>query len=167
MSNSLTNPTVPILATAAATTAIAAYLNAKHHIHHDLVNGRGGLTPTQKDLDFLASRVDQKRILNYHILSEQAAKQPNHPALIFEGRTWSYAELMDGVTRVGNWLVEELGVAVGEVVAIDGGNSPEYLLLWFALDAVGASISFVNWNLTGEGLVPCVKVCFLPYRVPP
>jgi acyl-coenzyme A synthetase/AMP-(fatty) acid ligase len=69
-------------------------------------------------------------------------------------------DLLDGVTRVGNWLIEELDVGVGEVVAVDGGNSPEYLLLWFALDAVGASISFVNWNLTGEGLVHCVKVWF-------
>jgi len=51
-----------------------------------------------------------------------------------------------------------LGIEVGEVVAIDGGNSPEYLMLWFALDAIGAIVSFVNWNLTGEGLVHCVKV---------
>ena len=54
--------------------------------------------------------------------------------------------------------MKDLGVKVGEVVAIDGGNSAEYLLLWFALDAIGAIMSFVNWNLTGAGLVHCVKV---------
>ena len=54
--------------------------------------------------------------------------------------------------------MKDLGVKVGEVVAIDGGNSAEYLLLWFALDAIGAITSFVNWNLTGAGLVHCVKV---------
>lgn len=43
-------------------------------------------------------------------------------------------------------------------MAIDGGNSPEYLMLWFALDAIGAVTSFVNWNLTGAGLVHCAKV---------
>jgi acyl-CoA synthetase (AMP-forming)/AMP-acid ligase II len=52
----------------------------------------------------------------------------------------------------------DLGIGIDEVVAIDGGNSPEYLMLWFALDAIGAVTSFVNWNLTGAGLVHCAKV---------
>jgi acyl-CoA synthetase (AMP-forming)/AMP-acid ligase II len=54
--------------------------------------------------------------------------------------------------------MNDMGVGVEEVVAIDGGNSPEYLMLWFALDAIGAVTSFVNWNLTGDGLVHCAKV---------
>lgn len=62
---------------------------------------------------------------------------------------------------MGNWLIDDLGIQVDEVVAMDGGNSPEYLMLWFALDAIGAVPSFVNWNLTGTGLVHCVKVSLL------
>ena len=58
-------------------------------------------------------------------------------------------------------LLDDLGIQVDEVVAMDGGNSPEYLMLWFALDAIGAVPSFVNWNLTGTGLVHCVKVSLL------
>jgi acyl-CoA synthetase (AMP-forming)/AMP-acid ligase II len=57
--------------------------------------------------------------------------------------------------------MNDMGVGVEEVVAIDGGNSPEYLMLWFALDAIGAVTSFVNWNLTGDGLVHCAKVRFV------
>ena len=68
---------------------------------------------------------------------------------------------------MGNWLVDDLQVGIGEVVAIDGGNSPEYLMLWFALDAVGAIVSFVNWNLTGEGLVHCIKVRYTPHSSHP
>lgn len=62
---------------------------------------------------------------------------------------------------MGNWLIDDLGIQVDEVVAMDGGNSPGYLMLWFALDAIGAVPSFVNWNLTGTGLVHCVKVSLL------
>lgn len=111
-------------------------------------------------MDWLASRATTQRTLTYHILEAQALAQPSHPFLIFEGQTWTYREFLECVTRVGNWLVDELGVEVGEVVAIDGGNSAEYMMLWFALDAVGAVISFINWNLTGDGLVHCVKVSF-------
>ncbi|KAF2463380.1 long-chain fatty acid transporter-like protein [Lindgomyces ingoldianus] len=90
---------------------------------------------------------------------------PNHPFLIFEGKTWTYRQFFEYVTKVGNWLMNELGIKVGEIVAIDGGNCAEYLMLWFALDAIGAVISFVNWNLTGAGLVHCVKLCESRYLI--
>jgi acyl-CoA synthetase (AMP-forming)/AMP-acid ligase II len=66
--------------------------------------------------------------------------------------------MLDGVTRTANWLVDELGVAVGEVVALDGGNCVEYLLCWWAIEAVGGVVAKVNYNLSGEVLVGCVKV---------
>lgn len=148
-----------VAAGAAGTAALAAYLNAKFHIAHDLKHARGGLAPTQDVVDFLTDSVVKKRVLTYHIWEQQALRnRPNHPFLIFEGKTWTYGEFFDAIVRVGNWLMSDLGVQVGEVVAIDGGNSPEYLMLWFALDAIGASISFINWNLTGAGLVHCAKV---------
>jgi long-subunit acyl-CoA synthetase (AMP-forming) len=148
-----------ITAGAAGAAALAAYLNAKFHIVYDLKNARGGLAPTQAVIDFITERAMKKRVLNYHIWEDQALRnRPNHPFLIFEGKTWTYKEFFDAIIRVGNWLMNDLGVQVGEVVAIDGGNSPEYLMLWFALDAIGASISYINWNLTGAGLVHCTKV---------
>lgn len=151
--------TVPILAGAAGASAVAAYLNAKFHIVHDYKNARGGLAPSQEVTDFITDRVIRKRVLTYHVFEDHALRsQPNHPFLIFEGKTWTYKEFFDCIIRVGNWLMNDLGIGVEEVVAINGGNSPEYLMLWFALDAIGAVSSFVNWNLTGAGLVHCAKV---------
>jgi hypothetical protein len=149
---------VPVIAGAAGTAALAAYLNAKHHIVHDIRNARGGLAPTQDVTDFITDRAIRKRVLTYHVFEDQVNKQPNHPFLIFEGKTWTYKEFFKAFTKVGNWLIDDLGIQVDEIVAIDGGNSPEYLMLWFALDAIGAVASFVNWNLTGAGLIHCVKV---------
>lgn len=51
-----------------------------------------------------------------------------------------------------------LGIEKTEVVALDGPNSSGYLLLWFALEGIGARPAFINCNLTGEGLGHCVKV---------
>lgn len=106
----------------------------------------------------MADRVARKRLLLYHVFEDQVSKKPNHTFLIFEGQTWTYKEFFESVNRVANWLMNDLGIQVEEVVAIDGGNSPEYLMLWFALDAIGAVVSFVNCNLTGPGLVHCAKV---------
>lgn len=158
---------VPALATVASLTALSAYLDAKFHIRHDLRNGRSGLTPTASQLDWFANRAAQSRLLTYHVLEEQAASQPEHPFVIFEGRTWSYGEFFERVKCVANWLKDDIGVGKNrgelkegevEMVAIDGGNSVEYLLVWFALESLGAAMAFVNCNLTGEGLLHCVKV---------
>lgn len=116
------------------------------------------MTQSSEVIDFMNSRVAQKRVLTHHIFQDQVQKQPNHPFLIFEGKTWSYKEFSEAYTRVANWLIDGLGVQVGEMVAIDGGNSPEHLMLWLAVDAVGAATSFLNWNLTGAGLIHCIKV---------
>lgn len=148
-----------IAAGAAGTAALAAYLNAKFHIAYDLKHARGGLAPSQDVLDFITERIVKRRVLTYHVLEDQALRnRPNDPFLVFEGNTWTYKQFFEAITGVGNWLMNDLGVQVGEMVAIDGGNSPEYLMLWFALDAIGATISYINWNLTGAGLVHCAKV---------
>lgn len=54
--------------------------------------------------------------------------------------------------------MKDLGIERNEVVALDGPNSSGYLLLWFALEGIGACPAFINCNLTGEGLGHCVKV---------
>jgi acyl-CoA synthetase (AMP-forming)/AMP-acid ligase II len=54
--------------------------------------------------------------------------------------------------------MSELGVKEGEIVALDGGNTPEYMVLWYALEGVGAVPSFVNNNLTGKSLLHCISV---------
>jgi acyl-CoA synthetase (AMP-forming)/AMP-acid ligase II len=103
--------------------------------------------------------VARKRLLNYHVFEDHALRNfPDQTFLMFEGKSWTYKEFFECITRVGNWLMNDLGIEVDEVVAINGGNSPEYLMLWFGLDAIGAVPSFVNWQLTGAGLVHCAKV---------
>jgi acyl-CoA synthetase (AMP-forming)/AMP-acid ligase II len=142
---------------------VSAYLNAKFHIVNDIKNPRAGLIPKPDVVKYLGSRVAAKRVLVFHIIEEHALyNRPNHPFLIFEGKTWTYRQFYNCIINVANWLMNDLGIETGEMVAIDGGNSPEYYMLWFALDAIGAEISFLNWNLTGEGLVHCVKVCRSP-----
>ncbi|KAJ5814797.1 fatty acid transporter protein [Penicillium riverlandense] len=44
------------------------------------------------------------------------------------------------------------------MVALDGPNSPEYLIMSFAIDSVGAVPCFINYNLTSQSLEHCIKV---------
>jgi len=144
----------------AGTAATAAYLDAKYHIRHDLERSGDLNTAAAEAQVFVAKKQAQNRLLMYHLIEDHAlANRPNHLFLEFEGRSWTYRQFYDDLQRVGNWLINDLGVKKGEMVAIDGPNSAEYLMLWFALDGIGACTSFVNCNLTGATLIHSAKVC--------
>jgi len=112
------------------------------------------------NMRFLEDCIRRDQMMTFDILEDQALHQrPNQLFLIFENRTWTYLEFYKCLPRVGNWLMKDLGIQRGEIVALDGGNSPEYLMLWFALEGIGAIPSFVNNHITGQSLVHCIKVC--------
>lgn len=138
--------------------AAAAYLDARFLIRHDLSSAsvNGG---NEAGVKFIAQRFLQGKLLIYHLFEEHAhGPNANNLFLIFEERSWTYKQFFQDIQRVGNWLIG-LGIQKRELVAIDGGNSPEYLLVWFGLEAIGAYPSFVNCNLTSRPLVHCVKLC--------
>ena len=145
------------MAAVAGTAAAAAYADAKFHIRHDLGGGR--LSNTTADAQrFVEEKQAQDRLLIYHFLEDHARIRPNKLFLEYEDRSWTYKQFYDDLQRVGNWLMNDLGVQRDEMVAIDGPNSAEYLMLEFALEGIGACVSFVNSHITGSPLVHSVKV---------
>ena len=98
-------------------------------------------------------------MLIYHTFEEHAlGKNADNLFLMFEDRTWTYKQFFDDILRVANWLMKDLGVKPQENVALDGGNSPEYLMLWFGLEAIRACPAYINCNLTAGSLTHCVKL---------
>ncbi|KAK6422467.1 hypothetical protein LTR95_016673 [Oleoguttula sp. CCFEE 5521] len=149
----------------AGLTATAAYLDAKYHIRHDL--RAGSLEAAAIDgMQFVTERQIANRLLLYHVLEDHAnGKSASNLFLEYEGRTWTYKAFYDDVQRVGNWLLNDLDIQKGEMVALNGPNSAEYLILWFALDGIGARQALINCNLTGEALQHCVKICSARYML--
>ncbi|KAI2462919.1 fatty acid transporter [Annulohypoxylon bovei var. microspora] len=150
-----------IAGAAAGSAAFAAYLDARFHIRNDLKAGSNKKRALKWQSDIL-EQVRTGKTHIYHILEDQA-KDPSLVFIIFEGREYTYAEIYKAVQPVGNWLMKDLGIKKGEMVALDGGNSPEYVMLWFALEAIGASVAFINFNLTANPLVHSVKVAGARY----
>ena len=111
----------------------------------------------------MADRFAKDRLLLYHLLEEHAQNQPNHLFLEYDGRSWTYKQFYDEVQRVGNWLMNDLGIQKREMVALNGPNSAEYLLIMFALEGIGAAVSFINCHLTGTPLTHSVKLCECRY----
>jgi acyl-CoA synthetase (AMP-forming)/AMP-acid ligase II len=114
---------------------------------------------TRELSSFVADEFGKGKGLIYHYFEEHAlGDNANNVFLIFEGRAWTYREFYHDVQLVGNWLIHDLGVQRDEMVALDGPNSPQYVMILLALNAIGAASAYINSNLTAAALVHCVEI---------
>lgn len=78
-------------------------------------------------------------------------------AVIFEGRTLSWAELNSLANRYARQLAAR-GVERGDVISLMMENRIEFLALTVALNKLGATTGYINTNLRGRPLIHCVRV---------
>ena len=94
--------------------------------------------------------------LFYELESHAKSSRANQTWIIFQGKSWTYAQAYDVVLRYGVWLKSK-GVEKGDIVAVDFINSDVFIWVWFGLWSIGASPAFINYNLTGKPLVHTIK----------
>ncbi|WPB08043.1 uncharacterized protein RHO25_012707 [Cercospora beticola] len=154
-----------LAAVAGTAAAAAAYLDAKYHIRADL--SKGSLDQAATDAqNFMAEKAAKNEMTMYHAIKNWAKQDiPDHLFLEYESRSWTYKQFYQAVSRVGNWLMSDLGIQRGEMIALSGPNSAEYLMIWFAIDGIGGQQSFINHNLTGKALSHCAKLCGTRYML--
>lgn len=87
------------------------------------------------------------------------AKLPNATALVFEDRTWTYAETDAQVSRVAGWLAEVGGIGHGDRVVLALPNCPEFLLAYWATLRLGAVVAPVNTRLRADELQYVLQNC--------
>jgi fatty-acyl-CoA synthase len=91
-----------------------------------------------------------------HWVRTWAQRQPNKPALIYEGRVISYAELESGASTTAKWL-RSMGVSNSDRVAVLLRNCPEFVELFLACSQVGAIFVPLNHRSTGKELAYLLK----------
>lgn len=104
-------------------------------------------------------RERRDRINTFYTLEDRATSRDtaNNIYLMFQDRTWTYAQCFEMALKYGNWLKTKYNLKKGDVVAIDLQNSDHYILLCFGLWSIGAKPAFINYNLTGKALTHCVQ----------
>lgn len=80
------------------------------------------------------------------LLRGHAAQRPDAPALTFEGRTYSFAQLDASSSRAAQALRAE-GVQPGDRVAVLMRNCAEFVEMILACGKVGAILVGLNWRL--------------------
>ncbi|KAH8817008.1 hypothetical protein F5884DRAFT_778187 [Xylogone sp. PMI_703] len=92
----------------------------------------------------------------YHMLE---IADPNADALWFEGKTWTYRQMLEEVNSLVQHLTSlPVPIKAGNIVVVMTTNSPEMVWTIYALSAIGAYPSLVNTSLKGAVLKHCVDV---------
>ncbi|KAH7018463.1 AMP-binding enzyme [Microdochium trichocladiopsis] len=133
-----------------------AYLNAKTGFWYDRQLLRGMFAAVRADKVWESS----DRYSGFYRLEELATKpsSANAAFLVFQGRTWTYAQAYEQAKRYGNWLKARYDIKPKDIVAMNMMNSDHYVLLTFGLWSIGARPAYINYNLAGPALVHCVSI---------
>ena len=89
---------------------------------------------------------------------EMADKNKNNEAIVFEGESWTYAQLEERANRYAHW-VQEQNIGSGQVLALLMQNRSEYIAAWLGILKSGNTASLINNNLSGKALAHSINVC--------
>lgn len=100
-----------------------------------------------------------ERPASVHALLEQAvAQHADSDAMVCMGQRWSYRQLDTEVARIASGLAAQ-GVAAGERVALFMGNRPEFVVVLFAVQRLGAIAVPIGEREQRPGLAYMLQQC--------
>ena len=76
---------------------------------------------------------------------------PDRPFIIFEGRSWSFAQFQERAVRLANAL-KGLGVQKGDRIGMLHVNCPQYVEAYFAAAKIGAIFVPINFRAKADEL---------------
>lgn len=91
----------------------------------------------------LGRQILREGLKSHLIYTIHGTRDPDRPALIFEGKTTTWGELLDRVRRVANHLMA-WGVKPGDAVALMLPNRPEFIEADAAARRIGADTAYIN-----------------------
>ncbi len=111
--------------------------------------------------DVLGTRmpVFKNRLRSLRALLEQSAAHDDKEYLVCEGRRISYAEHLRRVAHVAVALRERFGVGKGDRVAILAANCPEWIIAFWAAQALGAIAVGLNGWWAGDEIIFGIRDC--------
>src|SRR5262245_64841977 len=90
-------------------------------------------------------------------LERWARQRPLSPAVLYQDRVVTYAELDAGANRFARWAHGQ-GLRKGDVVSLLMENQPEYIMAWIGLVKNGCIAALINTQLTGPALAHSINI---------
>ncbi|KAJ5604611.1 hypothetical protein N7510_009765 [Penicillium lagena] len=154
----LSEVSAPTVAMASAlSVAAGAYLNAKLSISTDLSQLAGDRAFAARLGERIAQLGDSTTIYKMLERVVEVEGQGAADALWFEHKTWSYSQLKELVDRFAA-LLHARDMKTGDFVGVFTTNSPEMVIILYALSKLGAVAAMINTNLRDDTFIHCLTV---------
>ena len=146
---------VPTSVALPAAAAGLAYLNARWRFPED----RRILGAVIGSTLAFNRRLRKDRINSFYFLEEHASnpKVAHETFIVYNGKSWTFKQTYDLVLRYAGWLSSTHKVQQGEYIAVDFMNSAEFCFIVLALWSLGAHPALLNYNLTAEPFLHCLR----------
>ena len=92
----------------------------------------------------------------FEFLLEAAKKWPALPAIEFEGRKWSFAQLMADI-QTATVAFKSLGIKESDIVTLMFPNVPQAIISFYALNSLGAIANFLHPLSSAKEIQDAVK----------
>ena len=92
----------------------------------------------------------------YDILEEQAAKNPDHEAIVMGNKKFTYGDLLKKVDQLAATLLSR-GVKRGDKIALWSGTCPEWFCAYYGIIRSGGTVVILNANLMTKDVKPLVE----------
>ena len=153
--------TATATAAVAGTAALSAWLNAKYHIYKDLSH----IYYQRRGARYQEEVKRQNKINIWGSFTENAQKFTDRDCIWYSDPattppvvySYTWREAYEYACRCAQWFLEA-GVKPGDCVGFYLQNSPELVLGWMGLLAIGCYPAMINYNLVGGALVHCTKI---------
>jgi fatty-acyl-CoA synthase len=110
---------------------------------------------TQAKLDLRAAAASRHKASQTYCTAERfeeaVRKHGERPCLAYRDERYSYAEANSRINQTAHAL-HGLGVRCGDVVALCVENRPAFFFAWLGLAKLGATVAFLNTNVSGKPL---------------
>ncbi|KAF2028426.1 acetyl-CoA synthetase-like protein [Setomelanomma holmii] len=141
------------VASVAAVTGLAAYLNGKYHLAQDIK----ALRFRSKAAKYYAELVKTKRQSLWYSFTPHVPKYSQNLCIWSREKTYTWQEVHDRAVQWGNFFLAQ-GVRPGNMVATYLMNSADFLVIWLGLFSIGCAPAHLNYNLKGDALLHCLRV---------
>lgn len=91
------------------------------------------------------------------IFQSTVKKNPNKPAIVFEGQEWTFAQVEEYSNKIAN-VFKSHGYKKGDCVALFLENKPEFVCAWLGLSKIGVVTALINTNLRLTSLVHSLTI---------
>ncbi|KAF2237747.1 acetyl-CoA synthetase-like protein, partial [Viridothelium virens] len=151
----------------AGATAVAAYIDAKWQIRQDL-KALSHIRWAEKGVQEAGSSIcptthvsryseAKKRACLWYFFEDQAQRLTSDRCIWSRAAIFTWSETYDQACRYGT-LLRSMGIQPRDLCAFYLQNSPEFMMALLGSWAVGSAPAMVNYNLSGDALVHCLRL---------